>query len=65
MFLLGGQLAHFDVRIGGLDALHRALDGRRGVLLGSHLGSFEVLRVLAQERPDYDPRRAGQGHNRR
>ena len=55
----------FDVRIGGLDALHRALDGRRGVLLlGSHLGSFEVLRVLAQERPDYVIRVVlDKGHN--
>ncbi len=65
VFLLGGQLGRFDVRIGGLDALHRALDRRRGVLLlGSHLGSFEVLRVLAQERPDYVIRVVlDKGHN--
>jgi predicted LPLAT superfamily acyltransferase len=37
----------------GLDELHRHIDGGRGVLLfGSHLGSFEVLRVLSRQRPD-------------
>ena len=36
----------------GVDALHEALDRGRGLLLfGSHLGSFEVLRVLARKRP--------------
>ena len=65
VFLLGGQLGRFDVGIVGLDELHRALDQRRGVLLlGSHLGSFEVLRVLAQERPDYVIRVVlDKGHN--
>lgn len=44
----------FDVTISGLDGLHAQLDQGRGVLLfGSHLGSFEVLRVLARQRPDY------------
>lgn len=54
VFLLGGRLDDFEVTVHGLDSLHAALDQRRGVLLfGSHLGSFEVLRVLARERPDY------------
>lgn len=54
VFLLGGRLDDFDVDVRGLDDLHAALDQRRGVLLfGSHLGSFEVLRVLARKRPDY------------
>jgi predicted LPLAT superfamily acyltransferase len=54
VFLLGGRLDQFDVRVAGLEDLHRVLDQRRGVLLfGSHLGSFEVLRVLARRRPDY------------
>ena len=53
VFLLSGQLKRFDVRVQGLDALHAALSGGQGVLLfGSHLGSFEVLRVLSRERPD-------------
>lgn len=54
VFLLGGPIDRFDVRVVGLDALHAALDQKRGVLLfGSHHGSFEVLRVLATRRPDY------------
>lgn len=54
VFLLGGPIDRFDVRVDGLDVLHAALDQRRGVLLfGSHHGSFEVLRVLAMRRPDY------------
>ncbi len=54
VFLLGGRIDDFDVDVRGLDALHAALDQRRGVLLfGSHVGSFEVLRVLARKRPDY------------
>lgn len=53
VFLLGGRLDDFEVTVRGLDALHAALDRGRGVLLfGSHLGSFEVLRVLARRRPD-------------
>ena len=54
VFLLGGRLSNFDVTVSGLDAVHHELDKRRGLLLfGSHLGSFEVLRVLARQRPDY------------
>ena len=53
VFLLGGQLERFDIRVHGADALHRQLDEGRGVLMfGSHLGSFEVLRVLARTRPE-------------
>lgn len=54
VFLLGGELRSFDVTTSGLEHLHRELDQGRGLLLfGSHLGSFEVLRVLARERPEY------------
>ncbi|QCU72757.1 acyltransferase [Luteimonas yindakuii] len=53
LFLLSEDMRRFDVRTHGLDALHRHIDGGRGVLLfGSHLGSFEVLRVLSRQRPD-------------
>ncbi len=53
VYLLGEHLRRFDVRVHGLDVLHAQLDRGRGLLLfGSHLGSFEVLRVLARERPD-------------
>ena len=53
VFLLGGDLRRFDIRVTGLDSLHAALDRRQGVLVfGSHLGSFEVLRVLGRQRPE-------------
>lgn len=54
VFLLGGDLDRFDVTINGVEEVHTLLDRGRGVLLfGSHLGSFDVLRVLATRRPDY------------
>ena len=54
VFLLGGQLQQFQFTLHGLDDVHAQLDKRQGVLLfGSHLGSFEVMRVLARQRPDY------------
>ncbi len=53
VFMLSGQFRRFDLRISGLDALHTEIDKGQGVLLfGSHLGSFEALRVLSLERPD-------------
>lgn len=53
VFLLGEDLRRFDVRVHGLEHLHQTVDEHGGVLLfGSHLGSFEVMRVLARERPD-------------
>ena len=52
VFLLSGELRRFSMRVIGVERLHEYLDAKRGVLLfGSHLGSFEVLRVLARERP--------------
>lgn len=65
VFLLSGRLRRFDVAIDGLDALHAQIDLGRGVLLfGSHLGSFDVLRVLARERPDVKVRVVlDKGHN--
>lgn len=54
VFLLSENTRRFDVSVQGVEALHAQLDRGRGVLLfGSHLGSFEVLRVLSQQRPDY------------
>lgn len=53
VFLLGGDMQRFDIRVSGLDSLHAALDRGQGVLVfGSHLGSFEVLRVLGRQRPE-------------
>ncbi|MFS8136589.1 MAG: acyltransferase, partial [Thermomonas sp.] len=57
VFLLSGQLRRFDVRVQGLQTLHDQLASGQGLLLfGSHLGSFEVLRVLSRERPDIQVR---------
>jgi hypothetical protein len=47
--VLSGDSADFDLRLHGADALEAALARRQGcLLLGSHLGSFEVLRVLGE-----------------
>jgi predicted LPLAT superfamily acyltransferase len=53
LFLLGERFKRFDIRSFGLRDLDRALEGGKGVLLvGTHLGSFDALRVLALERPE-------------
>ena len=55
VFLLSECFRRFDVRVHGVDAVHAAMDQGRGVLLlGSHLGSFDALRVLSQLRPDVE-----------
>jgi len=52
-FLLSESFRRFDVRVEGLDELHRQMDRGRGVLLlGAHVGSFEILRTLGEQRPD-------------
>lgn len=51
VFFLTGQLERFDFRIHGFEALSSHQQQGQGVLLlGSHLGSFEVLRVSAIQR---------------
>lgn len=53
VFLLAGDFSRFDVRIHGIDELISRIRPDKGVLLlGSHVGSFEVLRVAAAERRD-------------
>ena len=53
VFLLSERFRRFDIRTHGLDQLDGVLAQGRGVLMfGSHLGSFEVLRVLSLERRD-------------
>jgi predicted LPLAT superfamily acyltransferase len=53
VFLLSEKFKRFDVRTFGLEQLRQAWGQGRGVLLlGSHLGSFEALRVLADFRSD-------------
>jgi len=50
-FLLSERFKRFDVRTFGLPELRAAWARQRGVLLlGSHLGSFDALRVLADLR---------------
>ncbi|GAA5068220.1 acyltransferase [Lysobacter panacisoli] len=52
VFLLTGELSRFDIRVDGLPALAERVDRGEGVLVfGSHLGSFDALRVLALTRP--------------
>jgi predicted LPLAT superfamily acyltransferase len=47
VFLLSGREDLLDVRIHNADDLHaRVAQGQGCILLGSHLGSFEVLRAL-------------------
>jgi len=64
VFLLGGQLRRFQVQMHGLDEIHARLDRGGLLLFGSHLGSFEVLRVLGRTRPDVKIRvLLDKGHN--
>jgi len=47
VYFLAGRTQEFSVEQHGAEAVERALDKGRGcILLGAHLGSFEVLRVL-------------------
>jgi predicted LPLAT superfamily acyltransferase len=56
VFLLSEHTRRFDVRTRGLAELHAQLERGGALLFGSHLGSFEVLRVLARETPQYQVR---------
>src|SRR5213595_4150684 len=47
VYLLRGEFQRFDVKLHGKEALHHRMEsGKVCILLGSHLGSFEVLRAL-------------------
>jgi predicted LPLAT superfamily acyltransferase len=47
LYLLRGEFERFDVKIHGKEILYRQMEHGKGcILLGSHLGSFEVLRAL-------------------
>lgn len=55
VYFLRGRFDRFDITISGADLLSRALAGGRGcLLLGSHLGSFEVVRALGLAREQID-----------
>lgn len=52
VFLLSGRMQGFRIRTKGLEHVTAVLaEGRGCILLGAHLGSFEVLRVVAQDSP--------------
>jgi predicted LPLAT superfamily acyltransferase len=47
VYLLRGEFQRFDVKLYGKEIPHRRMESGKGcILLGSHLGSFEVLRAL-------------------
>ncbi len=51
VYFLRRRLDLFEIQVYGLDALDRELAKNRGcVLLGSHLGSFEVVRAVGHAR---------------
>ncbi len=51
VFLLAGHEHRFDIRTRGAEILSRLRDeGRGGILLGAHFGSFEALRALGIHR---------------
>jgi predicted LPLAT superfamily acyltransferase len=51
IYLLNDRFDLFDIDVVGAEELHAALERQPGVLLvGAHLGSFEVLRALGRHR---------------
>ncbi len=53
VFLLSVRFKRFDIQVHGLDGLREQWAKQQGVLVfGSHLGSFDALRVLAEFRSD-------------
>ncbi len=67
VFLLSGRFEASRIRLHGQQALHDYIDRGIGVLLfGSHLGSFEVVRVVGLSRGDVVVKiLMDYGHNRR
>jgi predicted LPLAT superfamily acyltransferase len=52
VYLINDRHDLFDIRAFGTEALHDAHAAKAGLLLfGAHLGSFEVLRSLARDKP--------------
>lgn len=57
VFLLSESFKRFDIRVFGLDQIREQWGKKQGVLVyGSHLGSFDSLRVLAEFRRDVQVR---------
>src|SRR5438128_4083553 len=54
VYLLRSEFEHFDVTLHGKEILHQQIETGKGcILLGSHLGSFEVLRTLGVTQQDF------------
>jgi predicted LPLAT superfamily acyltransferase len=52
LYLVNRRFDLFDVQVRGEDKLHQLLAGGKGVvLMGAHLGSFEVIRALGRSGP--------------
>lgn len=52
VFLVNGQYAMFDIHLHGHElATEMRKDGRGLMLMGAHMGSFEVLRALGRQQP--------------
>ncbi len=52
VYLVNGQYDLFDIRIEGESLVQNFLQtGHGAFLMGSHLGSFEVIRAVGQQRP--------------
>jgi predicted LPLAT superfamily acyltransferase len=57
VYFLRGQFDSFDIRVHGLEALDRMLIRQHGcLLLGAHLGSFEVVRAVGLARKEVEIR---------
>ncbi|MBP0631455.1 MULTISPECIES: acyl-CoA synthetase [unclassified Cupriavidus] len=55
IYLLNGRFDLFDIRLHGEGLLEAAMArGRGAILLGAHLGSFEVVRALGRQHPDME-----------
>jgi predicted LPLAT superfamily acyltransferase len=53
-YLLRGEFQRFKVKLHHKEILHRQVESGKGcILLGSHLGSFEVLRTLGVTQQDF------------
>jgi predicted LPLAT superfamily acyltransferase len=51
VFLLGNRFEMLDVRLHGLEAVQETVARNQGcILLGAHLGSFEIIRALSREK---------------
>src|SRR5437868_7102158 len=54
VYLLRGEFQRFEVTLHQKEILHRQVESGKGcILLGSHLGSFEVLRTLGVTQQDF------------